>query len=431
MNIAKSYGNMVRENLPENPEKAARQIRQGLHLESFRVAHFSDKRMPEAYRYLNKMADKAVADALDHPETCAWTNIFAPSELLQTFGLNCVSMECLASFLSGFYLEDCFIDAAENTGIASTLCSYHKNFIGALVSGILPDAAIGVTTSMVCDGNINTFRFLKKKTGIETAVLDIPYTWSPEAEQYVVQQLEELIVILEKKTGRRYDEAMLSEVLKRENESKEHFKSFLEKRRFHAYPNTMTLILYMLFATHLNIGSEWVLSFFRKMDEEIDSYPADSGKRLFWIHVEPYPEKSLREYLNYGEKCSIVCDDFNMDYMEPLDTSHPLNALARKMICNIYNGEFTRKSNAVCNYVKQYDCDGAVEFCHWGCRQSGGGVMMMKEKLRSIGRPMLVLDGDAIDRRNLPDGQIRTRFEAFLELLEGRDKEEESQEACK
>ena len=420
MNIAKSYGNMVRRNLSDNPEKAARQIRNGLHLESFRVAHFSDKRMPEAYRYLNKMADKFVADALDHPETCAWTNIFAPTELLQTFGLNCVSMECLASFLSGFYLEDYFIDAAENTGIASTLCSYHKNFIGALVSGILPDAVMGVTTSMVCDGNVNTFRFLKSRTGIDTMVLDIPYTWSPEAEQYVVRQLEELTDLLERKTGRRYDEDMLREVLQRENQSKEHYKSFLEKRLVHSYPNTMTLILYMLFATHLNIGSEWVLSFFKKMDEEIDSYPEDTGKRLFWIHVEPYSEKTLREYLNYGEKCSIVCDDFNMDYMETLDTSKPLNALARKMIGNIYNGDFTRKTAAVCDYVERYGCDGAVEFCHWGCRQSSGGVLMMKEKLRSAGKPMLVLDGDAIDRRNLPDGQIRTRFEAFLELLNGR-----------
>ena len=33
---------------------------------------------------------------------------------------------------------------------------------------------------------------------------------------------------------------------------------------------------------------------------------------------------------------------------------------------------------------------------------------------------MLTLDGDGCDRRNIKDGQMRTRLEAFLELLEER-----------
>ena len=58
--------------------------------------------------------------------------------------------------------------------------------------------------------------------------------------------------------------------------------------------------------------------------------------------------------------------------------------------------------------------------------------------------PMLILDGDGIDRRNSHDGQIRTRLEAFLEMLEnetetdrnggknsaGRLTEEEQERAC-
>jgi benzoyl-CoA reductase/2-hydroxyglutaryl-CoA dehydratase subunit BcrC/BadD/HgdB len=59
-----------------------------------------------------------------------------------------------------------------------------------------------------------------------------------------------------------------------------------------------------------------------------------------------------------------------------------------------------------------------VELCHWGCKQSSGGAMLLKQKMREIGMPMLILDGDAVDRRNNHDGQIRTRFEAFLEVLD-------------
>ena len=132
MNVAKTYGGAVRGLIPKKPEAAGALIRAGLHLESFRCAHFAEKRMPKAYRFLNSKAVGVVGDALDHPESYAWTNIFAPTELMQTFGLTCVSMECLASYLSGFWLEDYFIDLAEDEGIASTLRSYHINFIGSV-----------------------------------------------------------------------------------------------------------------------------------------------------------------------------------------------------------------------------------------------------------------------------------------------------------
>jgi benzoyl-CoA reductase/2-hydroxyglutaryl-CoA dehydratase subunit BcrC/BadD/HgdB len=113
-----------------------------------------------------------------------------------------------------------------------------------------------------------------------------------------------------------------------------------------------------------------------------------------------------------------MCDDFNLDYLEPLDERRPLNALARKMMLNIYNGGFERKADACAALIKKYRCAAAVEFCHWGCRQSSGGAALLKEKLRAAGTPMLILDGDALDRRNNHEGQVKTRFEAFLELLE-------------
>jgi benzoyl-CoA reductase/2-hydroxyglutaryl-CoA dehydratase subunit BcrC/BadD/HgdB len=418
MNIARTYGNWVRKCLDTDPEKAGKRIRMGLHLEGFRCSHFADKRMPKAYQLLNYKAIKLVADALDHPDTLAYINIFAPVEILECFGLTCVSMECLASYLSGFYLEDYFVDRAESAGIASTLCTYHKNFIGAADAGILPKPVLGVTTSMVCDGNINTFRYLEDRHGVPSYVIDIPHEYSPEAESYVVGQLKELIAMLEEKTGRKLDMEELKERIRRENRSKEHYLSFLKKRMTHSYPNTLTLILFQLFATHLDIGMEWVEDFFRMMDEEIDSYPLSDELRLFWIHVEPYPEPTLRAYLNYGDKVAISSGDFDLDYTETMDADHPLEALARKMICNIYNGDFTRKADAIEKMVQEYRPDGVVEFCHWGCKQSSGGVMLIRERMRKLGVPMLALDGDAIDRRNCHDGQIRTRFEAFLELLE-------------
>lgn len=42
---------------------------------------------------------------------------------------------------------------------------------------------------------------------------------------------------------------------------------------------------------------------------------------------------------------------------------------------------------------------------------------MLKEAMQKKDIPTLILDGDAMDRRNSHDGQIKTRLEAFLELI--------------
>ena len=114
----------------------------------------------------------------------------------------------------------------------------------------------------------------------------------------------------------------------------------------------------------------------------------------------------------------MICgDDFNLDYTEVLDSRYPLKALSRKLIRNMFNGNFERKTEIIAGFVRDYEPDGVLEFCHWGCRQSAGGARLLKERMKEMGVPMLILDGDAIDRRNCPDGQIRTRFEAYLEEI--------------
>ena len=150
MEIIRTYGNIIKKYAPDHPLAAFRMIKAGLALEQFRSRNLADKKLPGAYQYLNTYAVGEVLEALKHPETSVWANIFAPVELLQCFGLHSLSIECLSSFLSGFTIEDYFLDYAENEGLASTLCSYHKNFIGAIDSGIIPPAAFAVTTSTIC-----------------------------------------------------------------------------------------------------------------------------------------------------------------------------------------------------------------------------------------------------------------------------------------
>jgi benzoyl-CoA reductase/2-hydroxyglutaryl-CoA dehydratase subunit BcrC/BadD/HgdB len=68
----------------------------------------------------------------------------------------------------------------------------------------------------------------------------------------------------------------------------------------------------------------------------------------------------------------------------------------------------------------QLKADAVVYFCHWGCKQTLGNARLMQDILAAEGIPVLVLDGDGCDRKNINDGQMVTRMQAFLEMLESK-----------
>ena len=418
MDYVKAYGELIKKTAASHPVAARRLIYAGLLEEQLRMKLRPKKEMPQALRMLNYMSLNKVYKAIRHPENSCWTNIFAPVEIMQCFGLDCVSMECLSSFMSGFMIEDFLIDTAESEGIASTLCSYHKGFIGGADSGIFPPPPLSVTTSMVCDGNINTFRHVQQTKGVPSFVIDVPNENSAYAMEYVTGQLRELISMLEELTGKKMDMGQLSHRIEMENESKQCYLDFLKEEKHRFYPKTLTLEMYLLFATHLDVGSVDSLRFFRLLKEDVKKYPKRSGPNIFWVHLMPFYQETLQKYINYRSEYFIQAIDMNLDYMERLDPAHPLEALARKMLDNIYNGPYERKTEKIAELVKMMESDAVIHFCHWGCKQSSGGAMLLREKMQEAGIPMLILDGDAMDRRNSHDGQIRTRLEAFLEMLD-------------
>lgn len=141
------------------------------------------------------------------------------------------------------------------------------------------------------------------------------------------------------------------------------------------------------------------------------------GKKILWIHLLPFYQESLKEYFNSSQEYQIIASDIILDYMDELDTEHPFEALAGKIIRNLYNGSYAHKAEMIGRLADELHPDAVIHFCHWGCKQASGGSILLKEKMQEKGIPMLILDGDGIDKRNSHDGQIKTRLEAFLEMI--------------
>ena len=125
-----------------------------------------------------------------------------------------------------FFIEDALIDKAEAAGISNTLCSFHKAFIGAGEYGILQKPKMAITTSMICDGNLNTFRYLAKKYDIPFYIIDVPSKNSENTVEYVKNQLAEIIQMSEEVFSQKFDIDKLREIVKIENKTNEYRRKY-------------------------------------------------------------------------------------------------------------------------------------------------------------------------------------------------------------
>ena len=162
MYVVDKYIDHVKEEAINRPEKSWDKILLGFRANKWRMKLLPNRNLSRGYQKLETMMMSLVADSLSREGSYVWGNIFAPCELMQCFGLHTLSIECLSCYMSGYHLEDYFIDYAQNIGIAPTLCSYHKTFVGGVESKVVKKPEYAVTTSLSCDGNLNTFRYLEK-----------------------------------------------------------------------------------------------------------------------------------------------------------------------------------------------------------------------------------------------------------------------------
>ena len=186
-------------------------------------------------------------------------------------------------------------------------------------------------------------------------------------------------------------------------------------------PNEMTSEMYTLFATHILLGRPEIEHYFEQLCEDAKNAPAfQGGNRILWVHSLPYWQNSLRTILNFSEENQLLCSDMSFDALYEPDPEHPYESMARRLLCNTFNGPMSRRADKIAEMAKKLHANGVVFFCHWGCKNTIGGAGLVRERLEQEGIPMLALDGDGCDRRNINDGQMLTRLEAFLELLEER-----------
>ena len=424
MQIIEAFGGKISALAETDPEKAKRLLLLGWRANGLknRVKH---KGISKSDQMVFQQVNKAMTNCLAHPAKNVMVSLFTPCEPLLALGLQPYSCEAFSSYLSGTMAEQGFLRCAEEEGIPASLCSYHKIFIGAARTGLMPKPRFILNTSLACDANTLTFRYLAELFDVPHFNIDVPYEQSDRAVDYVEEQLREMVRFIEKNTGTTIDENRLAMTVARSKRTLDLYNTALTRRRGREMRSDLTTELLRTVTLHFLLGSAESEAAMARMAEEARNAPPAKGLQLLWIHTTPYWVPPLRAIFDRKENVQIASSDMSYEGMTDFDPAKPYEAMARRLVFSSFNGPAQRRIDRALEVAEQVGADGAVWFCHWGCKHTLGGAHLGKKRFEEAGLPTLLLDGDSCDRGFGGEGQAATRMEAFLELLKAKKEREE------
>ncbi len=415
--IVTSFGAWIQALCDKDPEKARKWLTTGYRAKNLQLKLAPGKLTAKSAQMVAVQTMNSMIAPLAHPEKAAMVSLFLPCEPLQVLGLSPYSCEGFGCFLSGTQAEGAFLRYAESEGLPETFCSYHKIFIGAAEKGLMPKPRFILSTTLACDANLLTFRRLAEHFGVPHFMVDVPYRTDQSAVDYVADQLRDMTAFLEQQTGQKLSQSALEETVARSNRSLANYHRYMTLKADKCIPCEMTGEMFAAFALHILLGTPETEAFTLQCLKDAEEAALAEGVRLLWHHTTPFWVAPLRQVTDFNRDVQIVGCDMCFEGIQPTFSEDPYEAMAQRVVYSAFNGPVSRRIEKGVEAARQLKADGAVWFCHWGCKHTLGGAQLAKETFEGAGIPTLVLDGDGCDRSHGGEGQLATRMEAFVELL--------------
>lgn len=360
-------------------------------------------------------------------DAVAWCGIAVPFDLLNAMGITSCFVEFVGAVLAATGTADPFLEEAEQAGFVGDTCGYHRAVIGAARKNVMPRPDFLIASSCPCSGGVAVMENLARLFNKELFVLNVPQENSKQSVTYLAEQIKEMVAFVVRHTGKPLDERKLRQAVENTNRARKLMQDVYQLAQNVPSPTDGRLLtnfglvmpLFCGTAAAVDIAQAYKDEFTDRLDRGIQGVPAEK-LRLLWIQNRIQFDNPLVELLEKEYKANIVSDELNDIYWDPIDPDDPYSDMARRAISIPLNGSMQGRIKHLQKLARTYKLDGAINPCHWGCRQGTGARGLISEGLKEVGVPVLNLEVDCVDKRNFAEGQLRTRLEAFIEMLESR-----------
>jgi len=373
------------------------------------------------------------------------------TELLRSFDLLPVLPEINALQSGMRKLSTGYIAEAEKYGHSEDVCTYVKCDIGMLKKGNisptgtqLPNPDLLLLSYTGCFTFMKWFELLRQEYDCPVAMLHVPYQADgkihPHHRDYVVEQLRsEVIPMLEKISGRRYDEDRLRASLALSVYAEDDLVWVLESAKntpspIDAYFGGVYYIGPIFSAFR---GTPEGVEYYRTLRQEIVARLRDGlgpitpegsmGRERYRLVVEGPPNwTSFREFwkMFYDEGAVVVASSYTKvgglyDRGFRHDPARPLESLAEYCMGCYTNLGLPSRVELLESYIREYHADGFMINSVKSCNSfSAGQLLMLRQLEERTGIPGGFIESDLVDPRYFSSANIKNRIESYLQMLE-------------
>jgi len=375
-------------------------------------------------------------------------------ELLRAFDLPMVFPEINSLQTAVRRTAHEYLNEAEDYGYSPDVCGYVKADVatqlrgGVLPMGRIPKPAIAVYTN-ACNTYVKWAEIWERMYGIPVFTLDVPgtraagtQTWpgDPDFEhdrRYVEAQLRELIPLLERVSGVKFDVDRLREAMGHANALGRGWKRVLALNA--SRPSLFNALtdgtIYLGVANGFR-GAPEGAAYFTDLVEEMEVKSArgigtltDEQYRLLFVGVPCYPifRRFSELFTEHGGTfvgstyLHFASGGANLGY--EYDLARPLESLAEGVLIGVRDAmdAMFHQTPVLLRMLDDLGADGVVYHPIKSCRTVSTGLADSRRALlaaRDV--PSLFIESDMMDRRVVSEAQLKNRIDAFFEGLASR-----------
>ncbi len=373
------------------------------------------------------------------------------NEILKTFDFPVVFPEInsLQTAVRRVALD--YLNEAEDYGYSPDICGYVKADVGVQLRGgehpmgRIPKPSLAVVTN-ACNTYIKWAEIWERMYDVPIFTLDIPGTRSegnqflpgtPNFEndmKYVAAQLQELIELCEKVSGKKFDIDKFREILKHTNTMNRNWQKILEfNQKSPAVLNALTDgTIYLGVANGLR-GTPEGAKFFEELAEEME-FKAMNGIgtlteekfRLVFVGVPCYPIfRRFNEFFTewggvfvHSTYLWFASGGANVGFQ--YDLQNPLDSLAEGVLVSVRDAmdSMFHHQAVTESFITPFNVEGVVYHPIKSCRTVSTGLADGRRHLmEKTDIPTLFIESDLMDQRVVSEAQMKNRIDAFFEGL--------------
>lgn len=315
--------------------------------------------------------------------------------------------------------------------LPKSMCPLIKASVGARLGKTCPyfrvaDMYIGETT---CDGKKKAWEILGKDVPMH--VMDIPQMKRPKDHEHWAGEIEELAGVVEEQTGNAITPESLQDAIRTVNGKRRALARIYEARKSETIPisgKDALLVTQIAFFDDPERCAEMANRLADELEQRIEdgvSVFPEGTKRIMITGTPMAVPNWKMHHLIETSGGAVVCEEsctgtryFENQVDETADTlENQYKALADRYLsinCACFTPNEGRIED-ILRLAKEYNVDGVIDLHLKFCTLYDTESDSVQQALRDAGIPVLALETDYDDS---DAEQLRTRIEAFLEVLD-------------